>query len=347
MERKPASDGCNAEPTSAERAASEWIVHLDSPEATSADRRRFEDWLAADPAHLAACDGVARTRRAFFMARSRRLHAARQTIRRRRSVTLAGALAAAAALATVAILAPRQPERSAPAPAQEYATRTGERSAISLPDGSVMELDAASVAHVDFTTGERRVVLENGTALFDVKRDPGAPPFVVRTPRGSIRVLGTSFVVQVSGSGVRTTVLRGVVRGEPIDRGILGLLDGEADAKPVTARANEEIVFGGAHVEVSSLPRQAVTRRLAWREGMLSFDDEPLRDAAAEVTRHTGVVFEFADASLGDTRIGGYIAASDVSDFLALLRTGLAIEAEQLTPTRMRLGRSQKPEARN
>ena len=41
-------------PSLAERAAAAWVARLSSSDATEADRRAFEAWHAADPAHATA-----------------------------------------------------------------------------------------------------------------------------------------------------------------------------------------------------------------------------------------------------------------------------------------------------
>jgi transmembrane sensor len=68
---------------------------------------------------------------------------------------------------------------------------------LTLSDGTVVSLNASSRIKVpaSFTSQLREVVLEEGEAFFDVKRDP-RHPFIVRTATIKVQVLGTSFNVR-------------------------------------------------------------------------------------------------------------------------------------------------------
>jgi transmembrane sensor len=68
---------------------------------------------------------------------------------------------------------------------------------LKLPDGSVIWLNAASRIKVPpaFTGNLREVVLEDGEAFFNIKRDP-EHPFIVHTTPLNVQVLGTSFNVR-------------------------------------------------------------------------------------------------------------------------------------------------------
>lgn len=72
---------------------------------------------------------------------------------------------------------------------------------------------------------------------------------------------------------------------------------------------------------------------MAWRDGMLAFDGETLREATAEVERNTGVRFVFTDPSLGNMRIGGYVSASDAEGFIALPRDSLDLAVQRRSET--------------
>ena len=62
---------------------------------------------------------------------------------------------------------------------------------------------------------------------------------------------------------------------------------------------------------------------------MLAFDNTTLAEAAADVTRQSGVSFVFADPALAQLRVGGFIRADDLDAFLALLRDNLAVSSER------------------
>jgi len=79
-------------------------------------------------------------------------------------------------------------------PTKVVLTANAERIALDLPDGSQVEVGAAT--ELRYKPGawknERRIVLQ-GEAFFKVSK---GQPFIVETPLGTVRVLGTSFNVK-------------------------------------------------------------------------------------------------------------------------------------------------------
>jgi transmembrane sensor len=311
--------------TRAEREATGWIVRIKAHDATERDRIDFQAWLDADPDHPKAYAKLERTwGRVQSLQHLKGRAAANDTAPRpRRSWTLPAAAIAACALLAIGagVWVTQQPETIT---AQQVETAPGELRTITLADGSTIELSGGSELSVQVTNSERRIELTAGYALFDVVHDPDRP-FIVHTPQGDIRVLGTSFVVRIGESQVRTTVIRGSVSGAPARSGLASLLgNGEA----VIAQANEEIVFEQARAEVIAIATEVIPRRLAWQDHMLAFDGETLNEAIAEVSRQTGWTFELADAELGGMRVGGYVAA-DPEAFIQLLSSSLNLEARR------------------
>lgn len=154
---------------------------------------------------------------------------------------------------------------------------------------------------------------------------PFRSPSLRRTPQGDIRVLGTSFVIRVGEEEVRTTVLRSSVSGGAERPGLLRVL-GTRD--PVTAEANEEIILNQEGASVVPIAADVIPRRLAWQDGMLTFDGETLKEAIAEVSRQAGWRFELADPALGELRVGGYVSAEPEA-FIELMSSSLGLEARR------------------
>lgn len=318
--------------TRAEREASGWIVRIKAHDASEADRRDFQAWLGADPDHPKAYAKLERTWGAVQSLQHLKGRAAANDTApppRPNWTRPAIAIAASALLAIGAGVWFTQAP-STLAPSEHYATAPAEVRTINLADGSIITLSGAGEASVSISENERRVELTRGYALFDVAHDPERP-FVVHTPEGDITVLGTSFVVRVSGDEVRTTVLRGAVSGAA-DAGFLG------GANSVTATANQEIVLREGEAELVEINAETIPRRLAWRDNMLAFDGETLNEAIAEVSRQTGWTFELADPDLGEMRVGGYVSA-DPEAFIELIGTSLDLDAHREGDRRVVLSR--------
>jgi transmembrane sensor len=96
-----------------------------------------------------------------------------------------------------------------------YSTGVGEQYAITLADGSTVELNALSRVRVRYTGLERRVELLEGQALFRVARDK-LRPFRVQSVDAQVRAVGTQFDVYRKESGTTVTVVEGSVAVVPV-----------------------------------------------------------------------------------------------------------------------------------
>jgi transmembrane sensor len=307
------------ESNDAELEAAAWVVRLDEPGVTTAERAAFSDWLAADPAHKRAYDALSGTWEHLSVLRGPPPRPSRA-----KRVVWAGALglALAAGLALFVVLAPRA-DHSAPV---DYASQRDASQHIQLPDGSTIELAPASMIEVAFNDERRLVQLTAGAALFDVSADP-VRPFIVATRFGEVRVRGTEFAVHVNAERARATVLHGEVEGARAHRLFVAF-----DDSLVLARANEEIVLDREGARLQPASAIEVERRLAWRTGMLALDGETLAEACAEVARVSGVRFSFAEARLADLHLSGFVPASDAEAFTTIVVNGLGLEARRLGP---------------
>jgi transmembrane sensor len=310
--------------TEAEREASGWIVRIKAHDVTKRERQEFETWVNANPEHAKAYAKLERTWAVVASMQHLKGQVAANESAPKRSTWRAPAMAIAAsallAIGAFAWFAQQPPAVTA----QQVETAPGELRTITLADGSSIELSGGSQASLQVTDDERRVELFSGYALFDVTHDPERP-FVVHTPRGDIRVLGTSFVIRVSETQVRTTVLRGSVSGAASRTGLLSVL-GPRDA--VTAEVNQEILLDDEGAQVVAIAAEIIPRRLAWQEHMLAFDGETLNEAIAEVSRQTGWTFDLADPELGAMPVGGYVAA-DPEAFIQLMSLSLNLDARR------------------
>ncbi|WP_316833031.1 FecR family protein [Pedobacter aquatilis] len=80
-----------------------------------------------------------------------------------------------------------------------YATTNAQQRQISLPDGSSIRMNAATLIRVPENFGKdakRSIILEKGEAFFQIKRDPSRP-FVITSGAYRTTVLGTSFNIRL------------------------------------------------------------------------------------------------------------------------------------------------------
>jgi transmembrane sensor len=199
-----------------------------------------------------------------------------------------------------------------------YASGIGEVRRIALEDGSILVLNTATEVAVDFDERQRNIRLIHGEALFEVAHDK-VRPFVVIANNAAVRAVGTAFAVRLESTQVDITVTEGVV--EVVNSGSSGGAAASASISGHAAKrvsANEKAVITRAHtLEVSPIAAAEANRRLAWQEGMVSFDGESLQTAVIEINRHNKRQIVVEDPALAAKPIVGVFRATDLEGFSA------------------------------
>ena len=309
----------------AEEQAALWAARLDGSVLSADQRIALDAWLAADPAHRVLvsqyCQFSADLEQQMpLLAGIRELSAEVQPSLAtaqphpwsRWPLMASVALTAAAAVALVFWLARPKSQFEA------LATPLAHRSALTLADGTRVELNARTSLQVEIDGAQRRVRLTAGEAFFAVHKDP-ARPFIVETPAGSVRVTGTQFNVRAqSPSAYEVTVTEGSVQARPGDA------DGHA-ASPVALTAGDRFTAQAGIVSVQALSPAALDNDLAWRRGQTVFDGVPLREALARFARYHGREITVSpDAAT--LPIGGRFSLDDLDGFLAALPDVLPVK---------------------
>lgn len=294
--------------------AIQWFVRLRSPNATDAERSAHARWLAADERHELAYARVERQWREleglrhWGQAELRRLGQESRT-RATRNVrfSVAGAVAAAAALACIAVWwgLSAAPVAGAEEEALRIVTQKTEQRHMMLGDGSRVHVNTASDLEVRYRRHMREVVVNNGEGLFDVDHRANRP-FVVRAGHHSVIAVGTRFAVRRKHDDEwAVTVIEGrvaVVPGSPSSpEEFADLLSSAPSGKygqRVILGPDKQLHIDGEGQIVAEQETDALATT-AWQAGMLKFRQTPLREVAREISRYT----------LGEVRV-----ADDVPD---------------------------------
>ncbi len=297
------------------REAADWVVTFDGVEFDARDVRAFRRWLAKSEEHRAAFQLASRTwHKLDLLARLEAFDLSANddapTISRRALAAGAGVLAVG--IGSYVALSGSN--------AAAFETGIGERREIDLADGTRVLLNASSRIEARIREDRREARVTAGEVLFTIA-ESGAGLFSITTPSGVIEAASGEILVKLLPEGARVALLSDGARASR--RTWLG------GSAPVVADASSEIVFAGETVAVDAVSADQLERRLSWRDGMLAFDNTTLAEAAADVTRQSGVSFVFADPALAELRVGGLIRADDLDAFLALLRNNLAVNAER------------------
>lgn len=305
-----------------EDRAIEWLIAKDEPDWSEAEQGALDTWLAESMAHKAAYWRAEQGWRAADRVRSlgaRDGGAASPAPPERRwwPALIAATIIAVIGISSYSLV----PGTGAPTEVAQarFDTPLGGRRIIPLSDGSKVELNTASIVRTAITENHRDVWLDSGEAYFEVAHREGLP-FVVHAGQQTVTVLGTKFSVRRDKDRVTVNVLEGRVRVEDRQNG---------GARAAIISAGDFAVARGTSTLIASKSPEHVENALAWRDGMLSFDQTALSEVAAEFNRYNRKPIEIDDSEAAQIRVGGSFEASNVAGFVRLLRDAYGLKVEE------------------
>jgi transmembrane sensor len=350
--------------------ASTWFVAFRSEPTDESARQEFQDWLRRSPEHIRAYLEVASTYADIPAPETGRTPP--DLIERARTspdmnvIPLTGPAVTRSQIATARHRGPRLTGSRAVAAAamlvlagigvwlymerNTYGTEIGEQRSITLPDGSIVELNSRTRVRVAFGAGERRVELLSGQALFQVARD-ASRPFMVESDHTRVRAIGTQFDVYRKSTGVTVTVIEGRVAVRPAAAGqASGTEPGSGDVRvrspsgtrsddgadsreaalaEILLMAGEQLTVTATRAEKAARPNIAAAT--AWTRHQLVFDGTPLSQVIEEFSRHSRRRMVIDSPQLASLRISGqYTSASPDSllRFLSLQKGVIVTEVD-------------------
>ena len=307
--------------------AAAWVVRLHADDVTVADWDAAAVWLGADPVHQRAFDeaeglwratdelGAVQAAPVVDLAR----HRERRSGLSRRWLVAAPAMAAAVAAAV--LLAPLLQS----SPAVVYRTMPGETRKVALEDGSTVQLNGGSTLSVKMERGRRLVHMDQAEAVFDVAHDAGRP-FLIDVGESQVRVVGTAFNIRRSAGETEVSVLRGVVEVSDLD----------APSRKVRLTVGQAVRRADADDQMAVEPVDVRTAA-AWTQGRRAYDDRPLSEIAADLSRAFATPVAVApDAA--NLRFSGVLLLDDEAAVIERLERFLPIKAAR-EPQGVRLER--------
>lgn len=298
-------------------AAIAWQLSLDAGDASAVEQEELRRWLASDAEHARAWRQLGMLDQRFSAASGPARAALLQSREgiRQRVRKLGRGLASIALVCGLALFAG---ERYVPLHywLADQRTATGEQRTLTLADGTSINLNTHSAIDVRFDEKRRLIVLQAGEILIETGHDD-ARPFYVQTPDGSLRALGTRFIVKREDHATRLSVLQSAVAAQP-----------EAQHQAQVVKAGQQVLMRSDGLG----PLLAVTPGSdAWTRGMLVVDNARLADVIKELGRyrsgHLGV-----DKNVADLRITGSFPLRDTNLALNALLPTLPVQIEQHTP---------------
>jgi len=337
-----------------------WVTKIDGGNMTDEDYSELRSWIRADAKHKAAfetyatdflvVDDILSTVSEAISEIEKQGGASRSVLassnptkspRLRNPWSGFAAGLAAACIALVAVMAMGLPSGGAPQPTtgSHFAAHSGDQKTVELPDGSSVMMNTQSEIRVAYTQTERLIYLDKGEAVFDVEKD-ASRPFTVSSGDTVVRAIGTIFSVRTFSDSVEVLVEEGVVELMP-----------PADIKskagsPVSTNGAIRLEQGGyTRVSLSdgisqrAADLEYVERRLAWREGVLSFDQDLLADVVREFNRYSEKEIVIVDDDLAELKIGGVFPIERTDAFLDALEAGFDVEIEYANAERIEISK--------
>ena len=187
-------------------------------------------------------------------------------------------------------------------------TPKGGQYRLTLPDGTKVWLNAASsIKYPTAFNGKSRTVVVTGETYFEVVGKPNQP-FIVRTGKMAVTVLGTSFNINAYAdeSSIKTSLLEGSIKISNSDQTVR-LTPGQ-QAKLDSA----------SNLQVSKMTNPAAA--VAWKNGYFSFDKADIPTVMRQLSRWYDIDVSYEGGSAPPDYFWGDLKRNaTLSDIFAVL----------------------------
>ena len=178
----------------------------------------------------------------------------------------------------------------------EKVTSAGEKSIITLSDGSIITLNADTKLKYpeQFNSSIREVYLE-GEAYFEVHHN-NSKPFIVHSENISTTVLGTKFDVSAypEKKNISVSLLVGKVKVSREEKREISEI---AVLKP-----KEQLIYDKKN-NVSSFEPFDSLEAVGWKDNIYKFENEPLGEVFSQLESAYGIKFKLTDLSVLEQKI--------------------------------------------
>lgn len=293
--------------------AAGWFVRLVANDLSLRERREYLAWLKASSAHVEALLDIYRYHGYGRKAKLHRratpdsdpgenvipfgprgmtvLNQRNREIRRRRARAFRIAAAAAGVVFTVVaawtVKATYFDKR--------ITTGPGVWDQTLLTDGSVLRIGPNTRLRWSFDAEQRTIVLSEGEAVFEVAKDPNRP-FIVTTPIGDVRAVGTEFGVSLmNASTAVVTVAHGKVAVGKSNNGRIVINEQAGEVAELVA--DQQLVMSVGRKQ--PVKQVDASRELQWATGYYEFRGESVRDAVEQFNRRNRLQVVMSHPSIG------------------------------------------------
>ncbi len=203
-------------------------------------------------------------------------------------------------------------------------TEFQQRKQVTLPDGSVVTLNAHSDLKVSENWAQVREVWLEGEAFFEItkKENSGgtAVKFIVHTPQVNVEVVGTAFNVKARRGQTEVVLQSGKVR----------LTNDKSTAfKAFDMQIGERVVVADKTTQVVENQKVETEKITAWTNGKIIFDETTLSEVAKTIEDHFGYQVTIENESLAKLRFTGELLTDTPDVFFTVLAKTLKLKIER------------------
>lgn len=178
----------------------------------------------------------------------------------------------------------------------------GQRVQLTLADGTKVWLNAKTRMEYpqSFKASRQRTVKVDGEAYFEVSKDK-KKPFIVRTDKGNVEVLGTKFYISAYASTdvFETSLIEGKVNIRTADETLL-------------LHPQDKAVLQNGRLVRKQIEDMDVYR---WREGLYCFKDLPFENVLKQLELYYDVRFVKENPQIGNLELSGKFRLVDGVDY--------------------------------
>lgn len=307
--------------------AIEWIILLNSADATDTHRQQAAQWIKRSPSH----------RRAFVEAEQLLLDMGEAMMHKEPNLQLqtippkkpfyAQYWLRILAVASLLLALVLPISNITDAWLSDYYTGVGEQKSITLADGSWVMLNTDTALSVTYSAAGRRLLLKRGEAVFHVAADRNRP-FEVVTDTAMIKALGTVFAVATTGETSRVTV----------EEHAVSVKGRQEQAYAINARINagQQAIYDSDHGLQAPIAVDSA-QSAAWQRGKLIFKNQPLAMVVAELDRYFPGRIVILHEPLTKLRVSGVFPINDAVSTLNMIEQTLPVKVSRITPWLMLL----------
>ena len=165
----------------------------------------------------------------------------------------------------------------------------GKRSHMTLPDGSALWINSGSRVIYKSNFEEQRHLYVDGEIYLDVRRDVSRP-FIVKSNRIEVKVLGTKFNVSDYHTDAQSSVT--------LVKGSVEVITGENSTK---LSPNQRLAYESGQVNVRNVD---VTPYICWKDDIINFNDMKLHDILKSLSRYYNIPIEGIESLDNETCYG-------------------------------------------